>query len=226
MSADRWGLVGLGLYVVAVVTALGVRTWAHRRSTGSTGFRGVSGPMGSSSWWAGVLFPGALVLGLVGLSTAAVGRGPTVLWTAEPVAVVGLALGIVGLAVTLAAQSAMGASWRIGVDESERTPLVTTGLFRVVRNPIFSGMAAVSLGAALMVPTVVTVAAFVCLVVAVQIQVRVVEEPYLTSVHGSRYAQYGARRGRFVPGVGRLRPSRSVVGPRAMTRRTPHQPRT
>ena len=32
-----------------------------------------------------------------------------------------LVLAVVGLAVVLLAQSAMGASWRIGVDDSERT---------------------------------------------------------------------------------------------------------
>ena len=31
-----------------------------------------------------------------------------------------------------------------------------------------------------------------------------VEEPYLLKVHGSAYAEYAARVGRFLPGVGRL----------------------
>jgi ABC-type nickel/cobalt efflux system permease component RcnA len=34
----------------------------------------------------------------------------------------------------------MGASWRIGVDEGERTTPVTTGPFGLVRNPIFAAM--------------------------------------------------------------------------------------
>jgi protein-S-isoprenylcysteine O-methyltransferase Ste14 len=41
-----------------------------------------------------------------------------------------------GLAGSLLAQLAMGDSWRIGVDESEKTELVTAGPFAVVRNPI------------------------------------------------------------------------------------------
>jgi protein-S-isoprenylcysteine O-methyltransferase Ste14 len=36
--------------------------------------------------------------------------------------------------------ASMGASWRIGVDPSERTDLVTGGAFALVRNPIFSAM--------------------------------------------------------------------------------------
>ena len=37
-----------------------------------------------------------------------------------------------------------------------------------------------------------------------EIQTRMVEEPYLLKVHGSAYAEYAARVGRFVPGVGRI----------------------
>jgi protein-S-isoprenylcysteine O-methyltransferase Ste14 len=57
-----------------------------------------------------------------------------------------------------------------------------------------------------MVPTLVAAVAVVCLIAAVQIQVRAVEEPYLRRAHGVAYAGYAARAGRFLPGLGRLRP--------------------
>lgn len=100
----------------------------------------------------------------------------------------------------------MGDQWRIGVDPAERTQLVTAGPFALVRNPIFSGMLPTSLGLALMVPNVVALAGLAALLAALELQVRVVEEPYLLDVHGDRYADYAARVGRFVPGVGRMRP--------------------
>jgi protein-S-isoprenylcysteine O-methyltransferase Ste14 len=105
-------------------------------------------------------------------------------------------------AVVLFAQGAMGASWRIGVDDSERTDLVTDGLFRWIRNPIFTGMAAVSAGVVLMTPTLIAVLGLICLIAAVQIQVRVVEEPYLRRVHGAPYFRYMAAAGRFLPRIG------------------------
>ena len=207
--------VGLGLYVVGLATTLGARTWSHWRSTGATGFHGVSGRLGSLAWWGGVIFPVALLLGLVGLIRAAVDPGRGLSWPPHPVmAVTGFLLAVGGLALTVIAQTGMGASWRIGVDESERTTLVTTGVFAWVRNPVFTGMATVSLGIALMVPTVLTVSSFVCLVLAVQIQVRVVEEPYLARVHGTDYAGYLVRTGRFLPGVGRRRATSSGVDTR------------
>lgn len=60
-------------------------------------------------------------------------------------------------------------------------------------------MVAVSLGVLLMVPTVIAALATACLMTAVQIQVRAVEEPYLRRVHGQTYEAYVAASGRFLP---------------------------
>ena len=54
------------------------------------------------------------------------------------------------------------------------------------------------------VPTGLALGSFVALVLAL-LQVRIVEEPHLLRVHGSRYAAYAARVGQFFPGLGRLR---------------------
>ena len=47
-------------------------------------------------------------------------------------------------------------------------------------------------------------AALIAFATAMEIQVRLVEEPYLQQVHGEDYARYASRTGRFVPGIGRL----------------------
>ncbi|RBY75955.1 MULTISPECIES: isoprenylcysteine carboxylmethyltransferase family protein [unclassified Blastococcus] len=193
--------VALVLYVVALVVLFGVRSWVQHRRTGSTGFRGISGTPAEAGWWGGVLFIAAIVLGLAGPLLAVTGTVP-----ADPhpvVAAVGLVLALAGFAATLAGQTGMGASWRIGVDEAERTDLVTTGVFGYVRNPIFTAMALAQFGMLLLVPTWVSAAALAALIAAVELQVRAVEEPYLHRVHGGAYVAYAARTGRFVPGVGR-----------------------
>jgi protein-S-isoprenylcysteine O-methyltransferase Ste14 len=78
-------------------------------------------------------------------------------------------------------------SWRIGVDPSETTTLVRSGVFGWVRNPIFTAMLVFGLGIALVTPNVVAILGFALLVVAIELQVRVVEEPYLSNVHGEAY---------------------------------------
>jgi protein-S-isoprenylcysteine O-methyltransferase Ste14 len=194
--------VALILYVVALIVLFGVRSWVQRRRTGHTGFHGISGTPADAGWWGGVLFVAAIVLGLAGPLLAVT----DVVAVQPPVAVqvVGLVMALAGFAATLAAQTGMGTSWRIGVDPGERTDLVTSGVFAHVRNPIFTAMALAQLGVVLMVPTWVSALALVALVAGVQMQVRAVEEPYLRAVHGAAYDAYAARTGRFVPGVGQL----------------------
>ena len=91
-----------------------------------------------------------------------------------------------------------------GVDPTERTALVTRGPFRFVRNPIYSAMLVYVTGVALIVPNAASVIALVLLAIAIDLHVRLVEEPYLVATHGADYASYCDRVGRFVPGVGRV----------------------
>jgi protein-S-isoprenylcysteine O-methyltransferase Ste14 len=199
------GWVALGCYSLYLALAFVMRSAIQRRRTGSTGFKGISGHPGSLEWWAGILFGVALIVGVL----APVLDVTDVL---DPIGAVdgpgahalGLVLFGLGLAATLYAQLTMGESWRVGVDESERTALVTDGPFSLVRNPIFAAMIPTSLGLTLMVPNVVAFAGFAALALALEIQVRLVEEPYLRAAHGHAYATYAASTGRFAPRVGRM----------------------
>jgi protein-S-isoprenylcysteine O-methyltransferase Ste14 len=198
----RLALAGFALFMLL---AFGLRAWIHHRRTGTTGFVGISGQVGSVEWLGGVLFVAALVAAVAAplLQLAGV-VAPGATFDARWVHAVGLAFYALGVAGTLWAQFAMGDSWRIGVDAATRTTLVATGPFRWVRNPMFTAMALATLGLLLLVPTVVSLLAVLALVMAVELQVRFVEEPYLAATHGTSYLQYAARTGRFLPGIGRL----------------------
>jgi len=191
---------------VYLLLAFGLRSVVMRIRTGSTGFKGISGSPGSTEWWGGVLFAVALALGAL---APALDLGGVL----DPIDALdstfghqaGTGLFFGGLATTLVAQFAMGDSWRIGVDHQEKTELVTDGPFQVVRNPIFAGMIPTSLGIALLVPNVVAVVAVILLFAALEIQTRLVEEPYLLKAHGGSYRDYASQVGRFLPLLGRLR---------------------
>ena len=117
----------------------------------------------------------------------------------------GVVLFLAGLAVVAAAQTAMGSSWRVGVDSTERTELVTKGLFSLVRNPIYFALVAMAAGEALIVGNVVALIAVPAIVAAVGLQVRLVEEPHLRAVHGNVYVDYCATTGRYIPPLRRRR---------------------
>lgn len=197
--------LALVLYALFLFLAFGVRTVMQIRATGSSGFHGISGKPGSVEWTAGILFIVALVLGIAAPILALVGLvEPIAAIDGDGVNLAGLFIAVVGVNLTVYSQTSMGSSWRIGVDPDERTALVMTGAFAHVRNPIFSAMIPTALGLAMMVPSVVSVAALAALVVALELQVRIVEEPYLMRAHGDDYRNYAAKTGRFVPGIGRL----------------------
>ncbi|MBA2764135.1 MAG: isoprenylcysteine carboxylmethyltransferase family protein [Thermoleophilaceae bacterium] len=196
--------LALAGYLLYLGLAFGARTVIQIRRTGSTGFHGLGGRIFSAEWSAGVLFAVALAMGFGAplLDLAGV-LDPIRALDSGAVHVVGGALFLLGLIATLIGQMTMGVSWRIGVDHSERTEMVTGGPFGLVRNPIFSAMIPTSLGLVLLVPNPLAVVGLLALVVALELQVRVVEEPYLLSTHGATYAEYTSRVGRFVPGIGR-----------------------
>ena len=193
------------IYVLFGLLAFLGRGWLQYRRTGDHGFRGLSGRIGSIEWFGGVLLTLGILAGLVAFVVDLRGGASSVRQVLpDAVRLVGLALMVLGVVFTLVAQMEMGASWRVGVQSTEVTALVTTGLFRCVRNPIFAAMLAVLLGVLLTVPNIISGLAFLAALAGIELQVRKVEEPYLIRVHGERYLSYASRVGRFVPGLGRI----------------------
>ncbi|MDQ2880912.1 MAG: isoprenylcysteine carboxylmethyltransferase family protein [Actinomycetota bacterium] len=109
-----------------------------------------------------------------------------------------------GLALAVISQWVMGEAWRTGIDPQHPTRLITSGPFRLVRNPTYTSLLACSLTLGLLVPTVLAAAGVVVCLSALQVQTRLVEEPHLRHVHGQAYQRYAAHVGRFLPAVGQL----------------------
>jgi protein-S-isoprenylcysteine O-methyltransferase Ste14 len=178
------------------VVAIGLRGWLHVRRTGASPFvggAGTDGRLAIAGFAPGLIGP---VLDLTEtLPRVARGQwlGPT-----------GVTLAVGALVVAVWAQLVMGDSWRIGVDPTERTALVRSGPFRVARNPIYSTMIVFFVGLALLVPNLATLIWPLVVAVGLDVHVRLIEEPHLTSVHGTDYLDYAHHTGRFLPGIGKL----------------------
>jgi protein-S-isoprenylcysteine O-methyltransferase Ste14 len=198
--------LALALWSLFGALAIGGRALLQYRRTGSSGLIGIKAPPGSIEWFGGILFGLSIALGVAApvLDLAGV-VGTYDDLDAPAVHVAGVVLYALGLLGTVGAQLAMGASWRVGVDPSERTELVTSGPFALVRNPIYSAMLPALIGIALLVPGPVSFGAVVAMIVSLEIQTRLVEEPHLLRTHGDAYAGYASRVGRFLPGIGRVR---------------------
>lgn len=102
---------------------------------------------------------------------------------------IGLGLLALSLIWTIIAQGNMKNSWRIGIDTETKTELITTGLFKLSRNPIFFGMIISLVGLFLTTPNALTGLFLILGYVLIQIQIRL-EEEFLTNQHGQKYAVY------------------------------------
>jgi protein-S-isoprenylcysteine O-methyltransferase Ste14 len=194
-------LVFLGSFLAIGLGLQGIRQY-HR--TGYSVVRGLYRRPLSKEWWIGecwvagfVCIALGAVLDLCGLLQPLPGLPGTTRG-------VGVVVAVAGFAGTEWAVVAMGETWRVGVDESERTRLVTAGPFRFVRNPIYSFMVVLAAGLAVMVPVTVSWVGAALVTLGLELQVRVLEEPYLRRTHGEAWLHYASATGRFVPGVGRL----------------------
>jgi protein-S-isoprenylcysteine O-methyltransferase Ste14 len=195
-----WMLVAFG------VLTFGVRVVIQLRRTGRTGLIGLREGAGAADWGSGILFIGGMAMGVASpVLVLNDTLDPISALDVDALHAIGIVLGAAGGLAVFAAQLGMGESWRIGVSDEERTDLVTRGWFAVCRNPIYTSMIVGWFGLALIVPTSLGIAAVVVIAVGLEIQVRLVEEPYLVRTHDKEYGAYAARVGRFIPGVGRLK---------------------
>jgi protein-S-isoprenylcysteine O-methyltransferase Ste14 len=110
---------------------------------------------------------------------------------------IGIAILFIALVWIAVAQHQMSNSWRIGIDEKNKTDLITTGVFAISRNPIFLGMLFTLFGLFLVIPNAISFTVLITGIIVVQVQVRL-EEEFLTRLHGQNYVDYCSRTHRWI----------------------------
>jgi protein-S-isoprenylcysteine O-methyltransferase Ste14 len=110
----------------------------------------------------------------------------------------GFILGLIGLLLCWRAQKEMGNSWRVGIDRKIKTALVTTGVFKRVRNPTYSGLLLICIGSFLIFPTISFMVWMIVFYISIEFQVRI-EEEFLTESHGEQYNRYCQTTKRYIP---------------------------
>ncbi|NNK80396.1 MAG: isoprenylcysteine carboxylmethyltransferase family protein [Flavobacteriales bacterium] len=109
---------------------------------------------------------------------------------------IGWILLILSLIVVWIAQSHMRDSWRIGIDEENKTELVTTGFFSLSRNPIFLGIMIANVGLFLVLPNAFTLLIVSLSTISINTQIRL-EEEFLSKEFGEAYSVYQNRVNRW-----------------------------
>ena len=122
-----------------------------------------------------------------------------------PLRLVPLLAGIVCLAVGLwlfaRSHSDLGTNWSITLEVREKHQLVTQGIYRTVRHPMYSALLLYSLGQALVVPNWIagpSYAVAMSLLIALRLGP---EERMMLEAFGKDYEAYKLRTKRLVPGI-------------------------
>jgi len=113
--------------------------------------------------------------------------------------VCGYLFALLGISITLLGQHQMGDAWRIGVDPDETTSLVTSGLYRHVRNPIYTGLFLGGIGLLLISPSIILLVGMLAFYVSIELFVKRVEEPYLREQFGEKFDVWCQSTGRYFP---------------------------
>lgn len=110
---------------------------------------------------------------------------------------IGWALLLISLIVVWISQSQMANSWRIGIDENNKTKLVTNGMFSISRNPIFFGIMIANIGLFLVIPNAFTLLITSLSTLSVNTQIRL-EEEFLKREFGYEYIKYAEKVRRWI----------------------------
>lgn len=103
---------------------------------------------------------------------------------------IGFVLAVCGDVVFIISVLTMRDSWRAGVSETDKTELVTDGIYQISRNPAFLGFDLVYMGILLMFFNGILCAASIFPAVMFHIQIVNVEEPFLAKAFGKSYEEY------------------------------------
>lgn len=104
--------------------------------------------------------------------------------------VLGAVMSVLGTVTFIAAVRAMRDSWRAGVSETDKTELVTNGIYQISRNPAFLGFDLLYIGILLMFFNWILCVITVFAVIMFHLQIVNVEEDFLIVTFGEEYLQY------------------------------------
>ena len=101
----------------------------------------------------------------------------------------GFCLGMLGDLIFLLSVIQMKDSWRAGIPDTDKTELVTDGIYRFSRNPAFLGFDFMYIGGLLMYGNLLTAGFSLFAIVMLHLQI-LQEEKFLAAAFGEPYLQY------------------------------------
>lgn len=115
-----------------------------------------------------------------------------------PFRIAGVVVSIIGTAIFIIAVLTMRDNWRAGVSKTDKTELVTNGIYGFSRNPAFLGFDLLYIGILLMFFNWILFGVSVFTIIMYHLQIVNVEEDFLLTAFGNEYLQYKKRVCRYM----------------------------
>ena len=103
--------------------------------------------------------------------------------------IVGCIVLVLALAMTLSALYFMRNSWRVGILTDQKTELITSGVYKISRNPYFVSYGLLLVGVFLIYPSVVLLIMAIAQMLSFHRMI-LDEEKFLQKIHGEVYRKY------------------------------------
>ena len=108
---------------------------------------------------------------------------------------------VIGLWLFYRSHADLGTNWSITLEVREQHRLITQGVYRRIRHPMYLALALYSIGQALVIPNwVAGPSNVIAFAILCALRVRA-EERMMVEEFGDEYAAYSARTKRIIPGV-------------------------
>lgn len=114
------------------------------------------------------------------------------------VRVMGAVISVAGTIMFIVAVQTMRDSWRAGVSKTDKTELVTNGIYQISRNPAFLGFDLLYIGTLLMFFNWILCILTAFAIIMYHLQIVNVEEDFLLATFGNEYLQYKKKVCRYI----------------------------
>lgn len=194
-------IVIIGYVILYTGVAIAIRSFILYKNTGINPFEKM-GKTGIKGFNEKILMLGATLVPIIAMIYLIGGNVyeylvPIKYLEIERIKQIGIVVMLIGCSIGNIAQFQMGNSWRIGIDEEEKTELITNNLFQYSRNPIYLGLLISFLGFFLIAPNALSLCCLVLSYPSVEIKIRL-EEEYLMNKHGNLFREYMEKVNRWI----------------------------
>ena len=120
-----------------------------------------------------------------------------ILFSSNLLTIIGSVLITLGLIMSTVASITLKKSWRIGIDENEKTELITDGIYKISRNPYFLSYDLVLIGMIFCLLSPFLILAVLITIVLFHLMI-LKEENYLEKQHQDNYRPYKKEGRRYI----------------------------